>query len=236
MRRYRTIVWGGLVASLALVAAGCGDDGQSNPTPETALSKPTKSGDNQTGAPDAELGQPLRVLVTRDGEPAEQVSVTWTTDDGSVGSSKSLTDANGIAQMTWTLGASIGPQSARASVIGATNSPLSFTATAEEGGGGPPPEPVTVSVTPTNLFVPSVVHVQPGQAVSWVWADGASGHNVTPDDGAIPAPENGTALFTAPHSYSYTFTKVGTYRYYCSAHGGPGGVGMSGTVIVDPAQ
>ena len=79
MRRYRTIAWGGLVATLALLAACGSDEGQSDPTPVTVLSKPNKSGDNQTAAPEAELSQPLRVLVTRDDEPAEQVSVTWTT-------------------------------------------------------------------------------------------------------------------------------------------------------------
>jgi plastocyanin len=239
MRRFRTAGWGGVAAALTLLAGGCGsDNGQSNPTPETVLSKPSKSGDNQTAAPQAELSQPLQVLVTRDGEPAEQVSVTWATSDGgSMGAANSLTDANGIAQMTWTLGATPGPQTARASVPGATNSPITYAATAEDaGGGGPPPEPVTVTVSAANVFIPSVVHVQLGQAVAWVWADGANGHNVTPDDGEIPAPENGTALFGAPHSYTYTFTQVGTYRYYCLAHGAPGGVGMSGVVVVDPAE
>ena len=142
MRRYRTMAWGGLVTTLTLLAAACGsDDGQSNPTPVTVLSKPNKSGDNQTAAPQAELALPLRVLVTRNDQPAEQVSVTWTTPSGgSMGAATSLTDANGIAQVTWTLGAAIGPQEARASVTGATNSPLSYAATAEDaGGGGPPP-------------------------------------------------------------------------------------------------
>ena len=239
MRRYRTMAWGGLVTTLTLLAAACGsDNGQSNPTPVTVLSKPIKSGDNQTAAPQAELAQPLRVLVTRDDQPAEQVSVTWTTPSGgSMGAATSLTDANGIAQVTWTLGAAIGPQEARASVTGATNSPLSYAATAEDaGGGGPPPEPVTVSVGATNTFTPALVHVQLGQAVSWVWAEGANGHNVTPDDGETPGPENGTALFNAPHSYTYTFSHVGTFRYYCLAHGAPGGVGMSGIVVVDPAE
>jgi plastocyanin len=120
--------------------------------------------------------------------------------------------------------------------VGATNSPQIYTATAQEGG-GPPPEPVVVRVMgpPVDQFSPSTVHVQQGQAVAWVWDDGATGHNVTPD-ATVPAPESGTALFDAPHSYTYTFTQTGTYRYYCFAHGGPGGTGMSGVVIVDPAQ
>jgi plastocyanin len=233
------MTWGGLMTALALVAGGCGGDNNTQPTPETVLSKPpTKSGDNQSQVIGGPLSQPLRVLVTRNGDPAEQVTVGWSTPDGGdLGAANSLTDADGIAQMTWTLGPVPGPQTARASVPGATNSPLVYTANAQDpGNGGPPPEPVVVDVLTTNQFSPATVHVQVGQAVTWLWAEGASGHNVTPDDGETPAAESGTALFSAPHSYTFTFTQVGTYRYYCLAHGGPNGTGMSGVVIVDAAQ
>jgi plastocyanin len=237
MRRYRTIGWAGL-AAVAVAVAGCGDDNNTNPTPETALAKPQlKSGDNQIARPGDPLSQPLRVLVTRNGDPAAQVTVNWATPSGGkLGAANSLSDGNGIAQMTWTLGPTPGPQTARASVAGATNSPQVYTATAEEGG-QPPPEPVTILVQgpPADQFVPSSVHVQAGQPVIWLWDTGATGHNVTPD-ATFPEPENGTALYDAPHSYTYTFTQPGTYRYYCFAHGGPGGTGMSGVVIVDPAE
>jgi plastocyanin len=233
------MTWGGLVAALTLVAGGCGDDNNTQPTPETVLSKPpTKSGDNQIQIPGGPLSQPLRVLVTRNGDPAEQVTVTWNTPDGGeLGAANSLTDGNGVAQMTWTLGPAPGSQTVRASVPGATNSPLIYTANAQDpGGGGPPPEAVTVNVLATNQFSPTTVHVQVGQAVTWLWGDGATGHNVTPDNGETPPPESGAALFSAPHSYTYTFNQAGTYRYYCLAHGGPNGVGMSGVVIVDPTE
>jgi plastocyanin len=32
----------------------------------------------------------------------------------------------------------------------------------------------------------------------------------------------------------FSFTKEGVYPYYCSFHGGPGGSGISGQVIVTP--
>ena len=238
MRRLRTLTSGGLLVALTLAAGGCGNDNNTQPTPETVLSKPpTKNGDNQAQIAGEPLSQPLRVLVTRNGDPAEQVTVTWNTPDGGeLGAANSLTDGNGIAQMTWTLGPAPGPQTARASVQGATNSPLVFTANAQDpGSGGPPPEAVTVNLLATAQFSPATVHVQVGQAVTWLWAAGATGHNVTPDD-EIPAPESGAALFSAPHSYTYTFNQAGTYRYYCLAHGGPNGVGMSGVVIVDPVE
>jgi plastocyanin len=54
-------------------------------------------------------------------------------------------------------------------------------------------------------------------------------HNVLPD---AQEPEPSGPLSAGPKTYTYTFTTAGTYRYYCLAHGDPGGVGMSGTVVV----
>jgi plastocyanin len=34
--------------------------------------------------------------------------------------------------------------------------------------------------------------------------------------------------------YSFTFTTAGTFDFFCVNHGAAGGVGMSGTVIVEP--
>ena len=96
------------------------------------------------------------------------------------------------------------------------------------------PVPTTISVEgpPTNQFSPTTVTIGVGQSVTWVWAEGAADHNVTPDD-AIPEGEAG--LFDAPHSYTYTFTQAGTYHYHCSNHGQAGGIGMAGTVVVAPS-
>src|SRR4051812_30833951 len=118
MRWHGTIARAGLAAALFVVAGGCGDDNNTNPTPQTVLSKPTtKSGDNQSQVVGGPLSQPLQVLVTRNGAPAEQVTVGWSTPDGgALGAANSLSDANGIAQMTWILGPAPGVQTARASV------------------------------------------------------------------------------------------------------------------------
>ncbi len=35
-----------------------------------------------------------------------------------------------------------------------------------------------------------------------------------------------------PNVYQFTFNTPGTYQYFCEIHGAPGGVGMSGTVVV----
>ena len=62
-----------------------------------------------------------------------------------------------------------------------------------------------------------------------------TGHNIRPDvNGGEPT--GFEDLRSAPSTYQYTFNTVGTFDYYCSAHGGPNGVGMSGIVTVVSQQ
>lgn len=95
---------------------------------------PAPNGNNQTATVDALLPLPLRVLVTELGVPVEGVTVEWeTSNPGSAIGSSSLTDPNGIAQTTWKLSQTAGPQAATATVDGATGSPVTFSATADPG-------------------------------------------------------------------------------------------------------
>ena len=72
-------------------------------------------------------------------------------------------------------------------------------------------------------YNPSEVVVQPGDTVEW---DGDfSFHPLVSDDGLWPMRAVGT-------SFQYTFTMTGTFLYHCAVHGGLGGVGMAGRVIV----
>lgn len=80
-----------------------------------------------------------------------------------------------------------------------------------------------------NSFSPKVLHIKVGQTVTWV-DNGTSPHTVTADDNSF---NSGT--FQPGAQYTHTFTQAGTYAYYCALHGGPGGIGMAGTIIVDPA-
>jgi plastocyanin len=220
-----------VVAGVA--AAGCSDNQEPAQSPLVIAKTATKSGDQQTALVGTALTSPLRVMVTRDGQPVAQTSVAWRADDGgSFGAPSTSTDASGVATATWTLGPNPGTQTAAATIAGAQGSPQTFSATATP---DDTPVPTTVSVEgpPTNQFSPATVTIGVGQSVTWVWAEGAADHNVTPDD-AIPVGEAG--LFDAPHSYTYTFTQQGTYHYHCSNHGAAGGVGMSGTVVVAAAQ
>ncbi len=78
------------------------------------------------------MSQPVvvRVLAT-DGLPIEGVTVTFAAaNGGGAGSPTDVSDANGLAQTTWTLGPVGGvPQSLTATVAGVTGSPVTFTAT-----------------------------------------------------------------------------------------------------------
>jgi plastocyanin len=85
---------------------------------------------------------------------------------------------------------------------------------------------VTVSTTSAS-YSPAVVFIQPGDTVTWTYAGGPMPHNVQADDNSYSNP-----LSAAPWTFSHVFPTAMTSRYYCVAHGAPGGVGMSGTVVV----
>src|SRR5215469_16116539 len=78
-----------------------------------------------------------------------------------------------------------------------------------------------------NTFSPKELHIKPGQTVTWV-NNGQSPHTVTADDKSFDS-----GIFASGAQYTHTFIKPGKYPYYCTLHGGPGGSGMAGVVIVD---
>lgn len=108
-------------------------------------------GDGQTAPPTALLPQPLAVRAADAfGNPLAGVTVTWavTGGGGSVAPPSSQTDASGVAQAAWTLGATQGEQTARASAPG--TAPGTFSATAEVG-------PVdSIVVTPATVNFVSI--------------------------------------------------------------------------------
>lgn len=78
------------------------------------------------------------------------------------------------------------------------------------------------TVTISNFkFTPQAVTVKVGAVVTWVDSEGS--HTVTSDNGVFDS-----GGLTAGKSFSYKFTKPGTYKYHCSFHG----MDMSGTVVV----
>ena len=91
---------------------------------------------------------------------------------------------------------------------------------------------VVVTANLSNTFAPGDVTVLEGDSVTW--ANGGGEHNVKFEDGQLEQPPAPAPPASWPESVRRTFTAPGSYRYYCENHGGPGGVGMSGTVTVTP--
>lgn len=89
-------------------------------------------GDGQTGLVSADLPDPIVVqVVDQYGNPVAGEAVTFavTGGGGSVSPTDTTTDASGLAQSVWTLGATQGAQSAEASASGLNGSPVAFSAT-----------------------------------------------------------------------------------------------------------
>ena len=73
-------------------------------------------------------------------------------------------------------------------------------------------------------FDPSTLTVKAGMVVTWVNQDGAP-HTIVSDTGS-PAAFSSDSLSTGT-SYTFTFTRPGTYTYHCSIH-----PSMKGTIMV----
>lgn len=236
MHRYREWSVRALALAAVVAAAGCGG-GETDPSQSpAAVTKPaSKSGDQQTGPVGEALPIELRVVVTRDGNPAPDVTVDWATASGALSPASDKTDADGASTSVWTLGETPGPQTATASVTGGTGSPVTFSATGtDDGPGGTAIQVLSPDAGGGNRFSPRNITVGVGTTVTWEWADNAVGHNVVPDDNSTP-PTSGP-ITDGPHTYEYTFNTPGTYDYHCAAHGASNGVGMSGTVTVVATQ
>jgi plastocyanin len=212
----------------AALLSGCGASDRQAPDPSTLeLSKPEGvSGDFQVEVAGRLLPDSLRVLVTRDSQPVEGVTVIWFTTEGSVSPTEVRTGADGLAATTWTTKALYAEQFATASIEGGTW--IGFNAIAT-----PDPDAhnsVLVGSEGGNRFDPADLAVPVGGTVNWVWSPGSTGHNIVADDGESPPPSGAPADW--PKWLVFTFTRPGVYRYHCSVHGASGGVGMSGSITV----
>ena len=229
-----------LLLAAGLLAACATEDRQAPTSADFVIEKaPENSGDKQVGVAGQPLPQDFRARVTRDGKPAEGVTVYWTTGQGSMNPTTDLTDAEGISASRWTTKFDYVEQEAYASLDPVTGprrpgsvlpGMIMYTALAY-------PDPnglntVLVLNDGGNRFEPASLTIVAGATVNWFWPVGSQGHNVVPDDGNAPATSG------APHDYpkylSFTFVIPGVYHYHCAVHGGVGGVGMSGTVTVLP--
>jgi plastocyanin len=85
----------------------------------------------------------------------------------------------------------------------------------------------SVAATADNQFFPQHLTVPPNTTV--YWDNRGTNHNVKFEDGLFEEPAD---PLPTPWRVWRHFDNPGVYRYYCEAHGGPGGQGMSGTITV----
>jgi plastocyanin len=100
----------------------------------------------------------------------------------------------------------------------------------------PPPAPAaaapaaeaeTISVdVEDNKFGPNKITVPVGAKVVWTHK-GQKPHTVTADDGSFSS-----GKLDAGATFAQTFEQTGTFPYFCEFHGGKGGEGMAGTIVV----
>jgi plastocyanin len=106
---------------------------------------------------------------------------------------------------------------------------------------------VTVLGGASMAFSPKTVVINAGDSVTFSYAGGQLQHNVAAENGSFRCAKgcddsggNGTPSSSA-WSFTRTFSSAGTFAYYCEVHGGPGGFGMAGSIVVNdsappPAQ
>ncbi len=97
--------------------------------------------------------------------------------------------------------------------------------TAAAAGGQSGAQAMTVNLKNT-AFDPKTLSVSAGTTVTWTNQDSLT-HTVTADDGSFDSKD-----LTKGATFTFTFSKPGTYAYYCVYHGGKGGTGMAGTITV----
>jgi plastocyanin len=103
---------------------------------------------------------------------------------------------------------------------------------------GPSAGAATKTVTMQGqAFTPKTIEISAGDTV--IWEHGGSGsHTVTADNRSFdsspscPTLLNAGCMNTKGDTYTHQFPDGGTFPYHCKVHGGPGGQGMSGTVVV----
>jgi hypothetical protein len=161
------------------------------------------------------------VLVTDAfANPVADVSVTFTPSAGSVFASPVLTDVNGQASVTWTLGTTAGTQTLDVTAAGLTGSPITFTATVAAG---------TAAAAQTTAVVPGGTAGSPTAIV--ITVRDANGNKVTGAAGLLAGSVTGanTAALAAAteqtadttYTTSYTPTAAGPDQVAITLDGPP---------------
>ena len=197
-------------------------------------------GNNQSATVQSRLPTPISVkAVDGSGNGVAGVAVTWavTAGGGSLSSTTSATRADGTTDVMWTLGPTVGAQTATATAAGLRGSPVTFTATATVGAPPPPPPPSgsqsTLSANPTSFEAGSgsstitvTVRDAQGTPISGVAVQlsvSGSGNTITQ-----PAATNGSGVTTG----SFTSTVAESKTVSATA----GGVAIQQTATVTVSE
>jgi plastocyanin len=116
----------GLAALATLL--GCQEAVAPVPEPRITVAQ-LAAGDGQTGLTGSTLQHQVQVRVRVDGVPAAGIPVAWSTTSGLLSPSDGVTDPDGYASATWTLGTVPGQFEALATVAEAVDGSVTFRAT-----------------------------------------------------------------------------------------------------------
>ncbi|OGN82768.1 MAG: hypothetical protein A2X23_09240 [Chloroflexi bacterium GWC2_73_18] len=87
-----------------------------------------------------------------------------------------------------------------------------------------------VNIAITGFSFPATMTVTAETPIVWVNQTGAP-HTATADDGSFDTGR----IDAGATSGAIVIDTPGSYAYYCQYHGGPGGTGMSGVLVVEAA-
>ena len=167
------------------------------------------------------LGNPLRILITRDGEPVEGVGGELV---GGAGRRRSATRRRATSSASpqrsghWARGRELRLDH-RGRWTGATNSPFTYSAHRRSTACPDRRRAYTVTCRPTTPSSPASVTIAPrriGHLGSGQKAAGGTTSCPTTEE-----PPSSGVLREGPFTYTHVFDTPGTYRYYCAAHGSP---------------
>jgi len=157
---------------------------------------------NQQGAPLGQaLPQPLTVGVfERGGSPVAGARVAWTVTSGggSLSGDTTKSVASGVAQVNFTVGATPGTDSVRASLVGSAEG-VTFSAVAGASNGPWPHEPAGFTTVTDWAYNQLVANVDGS------WASGANAWNQTPGTGLAAIVSDPGAPLSPPNVAQITY-------------------------------
>ena len=140
-----------VMLGLVLLGGGCGGD---DPTKSADQLEKIADTDNQTAPAGGRILNPLAVTTTAaDGSPVPRVKVRWRATGGQLTDTVTLSDANGRAQVGFTVGNTVGAYPVTAQLALKTERSVTFAIQASAA-------PNITSVTPPSFTGGDVVTIQ----------------------------------------------------------------------------